>query len=67
MSVSIMEALMNADHNLNKNGSVGAMLAKAQLHNAVVLLGKGYSVHDEVEPLLEEHGTAEQVPDKASV
>jgi hypothetical protein len=37
MSVSIMEALQNADYNLRNNGGLGAMLAKEQLHNATVL------------------------------
>lgn len=44
MSVSIIEALQNADYNLQNNGSIGLVLAKAQLHNAVVLLEKGYSI-----------------------
>jgi hypothetical protein len=63
MSVSIMEALQNADYNLRNNGGLGAMLAKEQLHNATVLLDKGYNIWTEVEPLLEKYGTVEDVPE----
>jgi len=63
MSVSILEALQNAKINLNQNGVLGVMLAKDQLHNAVTLLEKGYSVDDEVEPLLEKYGSADKAPD----
>jgi hypothetical protein len=66
MSVSILEALQNADYNIQNNGGLGLMLAKAQLHNAVTLLEKGYSLSDEVEPLLEEHGDVDSVPEKAT-
>jgi hypothetical protein len=65
MSVSILEALQNADYNIRNNGNIGLMLAKGQLHNAVTLLEKGYSVGDEVEPLLEQYGKVENVPEKA--
>lgn len=63
MSVSIMEALQNADYNLRNNGGLGAMLAKEQLHNATVLLDKGYNICTVVEPLLEKYGTVEDVPE----
>ena len=39
-------------------------LLKSQLNNAIVLLEKGYSVYDEVEPLLEKYGDVENVPDQ---
>lgn len=65
MSVSILEALQNADYNISNNGQLGVMLAKGQLHNAVELLEKGYDLHEEVEPLLEKHGSVENVPYKA--
>lgn len=42
-------------------------MVKEQLNNAIVLLEKGYSVDDEVEPLLEEFGNVDSVPEKASV
>ena len=64
MSVSILECLQNADYNLQKNGAMGAMIAKDQLHNAVELLDKGYSIEQEVEPLLEEYGDVDNVPEK---
>lgn len=69
MSVSILEALMNADYNLQSlrfNGPepVPVTLCKQQLHNAVTLLEKGYTTDMEVEPLLEAAGgTVENVPE----
>ncbi len=62
MSVSILEALMNAEHNMSNPGAMA--IAKNQLHNAIVLLEKGYSIHEQVEPLLEKYGDVEKVPDK---
>ena len=65
MSVSILEALQNAAHNLNNAAmSFQIVLAKSQLKNAVTLLEKGYSLHDEVEPLIDKYGTVEKVPNK---
>lgn len=64
MSVTIYEALLNADLNLQNNGMIGLVIAKDQLHNAVTLLEKGYSLEDRVEPLLEAYGDVDHVPDK---
>ena len=64
MSVSIIEALQNADYNLQKNGAIGVIVAKEQVHNAIVLLEKGYDINEKVEPLLEKYGEVENVPEK---
>jgi len=64
MSVSILEALQGADHNLRGGTGFGVSIAKAQLHNAVTLLEKGYSLYDEVEPLIEKYGDVDSVPEK---
>jgi hypothetical protein len=65
MSVSILEALENADFNIQHNGGgVGVLIAIDQLHNAVTLLKKGYQLYEQVEPLLEKYGDVESVPDK---
>ena len=66
MSVSIMEALQNADYNLDNAMKMPMLLplVKEQLHNATVLLDKGYSIWDEVEPLLEKYGSVADVPEK---
>jgi len=63
MSVSIFEALQNADYNFCHNNGLADKIAKSQLHNAVVLLEKGYGLETEVEPLLEEYGEVDNVPD----
>ena len=64
MSVTILESLRNADFNIQNNGSLGIHFAKNQLHNAVVLLENGYSLDDEIEPLLERYGDIESIPEK---
>lgn len=64
MSVTIFEALQNANYNITYNGSIGLALAKEQLNNATTLLEKGYSLDDKVEPLLEEFGNVSDVPKK---
>ena len=64
MSVTILEALENANYNLRNNGLLGMSLAKEQLNNAIVLLEKGYSLYDKVESLLEKYGSLEKVPEK---
>ena len=67
MSASVLEALQNAEINIEnvKRLGVGILpLAQGQLHNAVALLEKGYGIYDEVEPLLEKYGTVENVPEK---
>jgi len=66
MSVSILEALQGAEINLTKNSNIqsAVIIGRSQLHNAAVLLEKGYSIYDEVEPLLEKYGDIENVPEK---
>lgn len=67
MAVTILEALQNANYNLDNVKYMGMALVpiiKGQLNNAVVLLEKGYDLYDEVEPLLEEFGDVDNVPDK---
>ena len=66
MAVTILEALQNANMNLDNVRKIGMAilpLAKNQLNNAVVLLEKGYDIHTEVEPLLEEYGDVDSVPE----
>ena len=66
MAVTILEALQNAEMNLKNVSIIGTIalpLAQSQLHNAIELLDKGYSIYTEVEPLLEEYGDVENVPE----
>ena len=69
MSVSIMECLQNAKYNLDNAIKMPMLMpmVKEQLNNAVELLDKGYSIWDEVEPLLEKYGSVENVPEKEDV
>lgn len=66
MSVSIIEALQNANYNLDNLAKLPMLLpmVKEQLNNAVTLLDKGYGICEEVEPLLEKYGSVENVPEK---
>lgn len=66
MAVTILEALQNARCNLIDNRGVGVAwsIGKMQLDNAIILLEKGYSIDDLVDPLLDEHGDAILVPNK---
>lgn len=66
MAVTILEALQNANYNLDNLKLMGMEflpMVKGQLNNGVVLLEKGYSLNDEVEPLLEKYGDVDSVPD----
>lgn len=66
MSVTILEALQNAQFNLGQSfgGEFVKTIGLEQLNNAVGLLEKGYGLHEEVEPLLEKYGSVDAVPDK---
>ena len=64
MSVTILEALQNAEYNFNQNHGFVIAIAKDQLHNAITLLEKGYGIYDKVEPLLEKYGSIKDVPKK---
>lgn len=66
MSVSILEALQNANYNLDNcmKGLPLLTVVKEQLNNAVTLLEKGYAIWDEVEPLLEKYGDIDSVPER---
>ena len=67
MSVSILEALQNAEKNLKNVKVLGMVilpLAQEQLHNARILLEKGYNKYEQIEPLLEMYGSVESVPEK---
>jgi len=67
MATTILEALHNANYNLDNMKSIGIALlplVKDQLNNAVSLLDKGYDLEDEVDTLIEKHGDLNSVPHK---
>lgn len=66
MAVSILEALQNANYNLDNLAKLPMLLplVKEQLNNAVTLLDKGYDIWTEVEPLLEKYGSVDNVPEQ---
>ena len=63
MSISILDTLENADYNLAIGSALNIEIAKEQLHNAVVLLSKGYNIYSDVHPLLAEYKDVMNVPD----
>jgi len=67
MATTILEALHNANYNLDNMETIGIALlplVKGQLNNAVSLLDKGYDLEDEVDTLIEKHGDLNSVPHK---
>ena len=69
MAVTILEALENANYNLDNLRSMGLgmlPLIQGQLSNAIALLEKGYGIDDEIEPLLEKYGDVDAVPYKTT-
>jgi len=65
MSVTIIECLMNANHNLQSPLAPALMpMIKEQLNNATTLLEKGYEPDDVVDAIIEEFGSIEEVPYK---
>jgi hypothetical protein len=65
MAVTILEALQNANYNLDNMKLLGMSilpLVKEQVNNAVVLLDKGYSLDDEVDTIIEKYGDIKRVP-----
>lgn len=65
MSVSILEALQCAEINIENGKRVSPILdlAKMQLHNAIVLLEKGYPITAHVEDAIGDYASVEDVPD----
>lgn len=61
---TIFEALQNAKINICENwySELSRKIGSEQLKNGVTLLEKGYSLDDEVETLLEDHGDVDKVP-----
>ena len=64
MSVNIFEALQNAEINLKGSLDVQRQIGMRQLHNALVLIEKGYELGDDIDALLATYGDVEDVPEK---
>ncbi len=62
---TIFEALENAEFNLCEGKTeINQAIGKEQLHNAVALLEKGYDIDDEMDDILAQYPSVEDVPDK---
>ena len=49
MAITIIEVLKNANYNLQNNGSIGLMIGKEQLKNAMEQIEVGKGLYDEFE------------------
>jgi len=63
MSVTILEVLQNADHNINATHPVQIEMGKEQLKNAIVLLEKGYDIDAIFDYIVESYGSVEDAPE----
>lgn len=66
--MSIIGLLQSSNYNLENLERFARLpmlhqLLKVQLNTALILLEKGYSIYDEVEPLLEKYGDINDVPE----
>ncbi len=64
MSVNIFQALQNAEINLRGKLDTQRQIGMSQLHNAIVLIEKGYELGDDIDALLATYGSAEYAPEK---
>jgi hypothetical protein len=66
MSLSLLEVLANADYNLQTPtlGVISVKLGTMQLHNAFVLLEKGYDINDDFDTVMNGIENVEDVPYK---
>lgn len=66
MSVTILEALRNAQINLvdNAQSQIAVHIGRVQLNNAIVLLDKGYSPSDDFDEVMGDCEDVNAVPTK---
>ena len=62
--MTLAEVIINADINLNTPGGFSASLGLLQLHNAVILIDKGYDLYDDVSELINKYSSLEDAPEK---
>ena len=67
MSVTILDAIRNADYNLRNNMPLALPIARNQLRNAVVFLEKGYGLGENIDQLLEKYPNPEFAPEVSDV
>ena len=67
MSLSLLEILANADYNLQNPilGAASIKIGTIQLHNAFILLEKGYDINDDFDTIANGTEKVEDVPYKS--
>ena len=58
--MTILDILENADYNINHDGLT---IGKEQLHNAILLINKGYNLFQDVSDLFTQFEDIDDVPD----
>jgi len=62
--ITILDALLGADYNLsNSRVPMQIEIAKSQVHNAAVLLEKGYDADDDITDLISKYNPIETAPE----
>lgn len=69
MSITILEVLENVEKNINSKYDFlpNKKNCSLQLKNAITLLKKGYTVFDDIQPLLEKYKIVENIPEKNKI
>ena len=62
--MTILDTLENAEHNLKSQLTNIRLLGFEQLHNATMLLIKGYSPYEDINRIMEGHKNIDTVPEK---
>ena len=60
--MTIMDWLENAEYNIGSPYPNSTLMALEQLQNAILLLGRGYSVHTNVDELISRYGSVDSIP-----
>jgi len=65
--MTIMDWLENAEYNLGSPYPNSKLIALEQLQNAILLLGRGYSVDTNVDELISRYGSIDSIPPRDEV
>jgi len=65
--MTIMDWLENAEYNLGSPYPNSTLIALEQLQNAILLLGRGYSVYTDADELINRYGSIDSIPPRDEV
>jgi hypothetical protein len=68
MSLTLLEELTTAQHHLTRGAvPIQKDIGAEQLNNVIILLKKGYTIHDDIEWILEEYPDVNNAPEKSKL